>query len=223
LKSNYEHSREGIRSQTRSKRRKTNFILNGLIAIVLLLIIIVSVSIFSNNDAGDEKEIQKKTVENKVSQNDNNSEVKKDTAKEKATEKPKQSKSSKDEETTKKEQESDAAVVTEGGGDNVQKTIVDPTWDPIGTTQPGPNSNQDVDWNERVKALAYAIGTDESNMTVWYLSRNGQNAAIGTVTAKDNPGQAYRVYLEWKDSGGWAPVKVEELIENDKGQQSAAQ
>lgn len=209
-----------MRSEMRSKRRRTNMILNGLIALVLLLIIIVSVSIFANDDEAEMQQDQ--AVENKASNS-------KDAADNKTNQDQGASKQSKVSQEDADDQDTDAdidsdkvdnsAVVTEGGGDNVQRTIVNSDWEPIGTSQTGPNSTESVDWDERVKALAYAIGADESNMTVWYLSRDGgPNKSIGTVTENGNP-QAYRVYLEWQDGDGWMPVKVEELIENDKVQQ----
>ena len=213
MKSNYEQSRGTMRSEIRSKRRKTNMVLNGLIGLVLLLIIIVSVSIFSKDEP--EKEQQEQTVENKMNTNDNGNEATKPAKQDQDT--TKDNASNENENAADTEQKKDATI-TEGGGDNIQKTIVDPSWEPVGTTQSGPNADATVDWDERVKALASAINVDESNMTVWYLSRNGQDQAIGTVTAKDNPQQAYRVYLEWVDGEGWKPSKVEELIENDKGQ-----
>lgn len=189
-------------------------VLNGLIGLVLLLIIIVSVSIFSKDDP--ETKQQEQTVENKINTNDNGNEATKSAKQDQDTSEDNASNESENAAETEKEQ--DEPTITEGGGDNIQRTIVDPSWEPTGTTQSGPNANETVDWDERVKALAYAINVDESNMTVWYLSRNGQEQAIGTVTAKDNPQQAYRVYLEWVDDEGWKPSKVEELIENDKGQ-----
>lgn len=212
MKSNYEQTRGAMRSEIRSKRRKTNMVLNGLIGLVLLLIIIVSVSIFSKDDP--ETKQQEQTVENKINANEATKSAKQD----QDTSEDNASNESENAAETEKEKEQDEPTITEGGGDNIQRTIVDPSWEPIGTTQSGPNANETVDWDERVKALAYAINVDESNMTVWYLSRNGQEQAIGTVTAKDNPQQAYRVYLEWVDGEGWKPSKVEELIENDKGQ-----
>lgn len=216
MKSNYEQTRGAMRSEIRSKRRKTNMVLNGLIGLVLLLIIIVSVSIFSKDDP--ETKQQEQTVENKINANDNGNEATKSAKQDQDTSEDNASNESENAAETEKEKEQDEPTITEGGGDNIQRTIVDPSWEPIGTTQSGPNANETVDWDERVKALAYAINVDESNMTVWYLSRNGQEQAIGTVTAKDNPQQAYRVYLEWVDDEGWKPSKVEELIENDKGQ-----
>lgn len=220
LKSNFNKSREGIRSEMRSKRRKTNMILNGLIVLVLLLIIIVSVSIFSKDDEA-EKQQDSAAVETKTT-----NDVAGKEAKQTQTSQNQNKKTSKKNNTNNNEvaddnndKEDNTAIETEGGGDNVQKTIINPKWEAVGTSQTGPNSSESVDWDERVKALAYAIGADQSNMTVWYLSFDGgSNKSIGTVTEKGKP-EAYRVYLEWQDGDGWKPVKVEELIENDKVQQ----
>lgn len=200
-----------MRSQVRAKRRKTNLILNGLIGVVILLIIFVSVSIFSNDDQKDKK--QEESVENSVNQNENVN------SSNKTVETSKQDEDSTDDAVEEEKEDEESPVITEGGGNNVKQTIMNPAWEPVGTTQTGPYTS-DSDWDERVQALAYAIGIDKENMTVWYLSRDGSSeGSIGTVTAKGDP-QAYRVYLEWEDGGGWKPVKVEELIENDKGKQS---
>lgn len=204
----------GIRSQMRAKRRKTNLVLNGLIGLVLLLIIFVSVIIFGDDDP--KKEVTEQTgTKTNISTGDENvakQDVKTPTKKEK-------SKNEDDEDEAAKEDvkdNKDSDVVTAGGGDsNVKNTITNPDWKPVGTSQSGPFSSSDVDWDERVKALAYAIGTDSANMTVWYLGRDGGDRSIGTVSAKGSP-ETYRVYLEWKDGGGWMPTKVEELVANDK-------
>nr|WP_242035144.1 YrrS family protein [Mesobacillus harenae] len=112
-------------------------------------------------------------------------------------------------------------VVSDGGSDsNVKQTIVNPDWKPVGTTQTGehisssdPNS---ADWKEKELALSHGAGIDHANMTVWWLESNGDpNNAIGTISGKGSD-QTYRVYIEWVDGQGWKPVKVEELIENDK-------
>jgi cytoskeletal protein RodZ len=215
LKSNLQQTGEGKRYELRAKRRRTNRILNGLIALVILLIIIVSMSIFSGNDDKGQSQNKEPKVENKVSQNEA---VKADQPVRKDKEVNASEVDEEDKAETAKEEdvEKDEPQVTEGGSDgNVKRTIVDPSWEPIGTQQSGPFSSEDVDWEERVDALAYAIGVDKNNMTVWYLQRNGQYGSIGTVTEKGNP-QAYRVYLEWKDGEGWMPTKVEELYVNDK-------
>lgn len=201
----------GVRSQMRAKRRKTNLVLNGLIGFVLILIIVVSFIIFGNDDP--KKDVQEQTdAKSGITTGDNNvakQDVKTKTNKEKANEKDVV-------EGKKVKDNKDSDVVTEGGGDsNVKNTITNPDWKSVGTTQSGPFSSSDVDWDERVKALAYAIGTEPGNMTVWYLGRDGADRSIGTVSAKGNP-ETYRVYLEWKDGEGWMPTKVEELVVNDK-------
>jgi hypothetical protein len=241
LKSNFNDSRDGSRSLKRAKRRKTNIILNSLIGLVLLLIIIISVSIFSG-DSGEKEKSKEQKVEKMVSGDkkvntgkesssssentdgkDDSSSVKEQTTKtasktvnvnEKSVS---QKKSAADDKKDDRES-SDSQDVTEGGGDNVKSTIIKPGWEPIGTSQTGPFSNGDIDWAEREKALAYAIGVDQSNMTNWYLGRAGEDQSIGTISAKDNPDKTYRVYLKWQDGKGWKPVKVEELIQNDKRQ-----
>jgi ABC-type Na+ efflux pump permease subunit len=224
LKSNFEQSREELRrSQARTKRRKTNIILNSLIGLVILLIIIVSVSIFSGND---EKKSQPK--EQKIEKSTAGSESKQIVKKDSETAKSASGKADKAKETKKadgdkkkadKEKDAeDSVTVQEGGGPNVKRTITNPAWEPVESSQAAPYSSESTDWNERVKALSQAIGVDEGNMTVWYMGRSGENPnqSVGTVTAKGDPQQAYRVYLEWQDGAGWMPVKVEELVENDK-------
>ncbi|WP_248278415.1 YrrS family protein [Bacillus sp. DNRA2] len=222
MKSNFNQSRDGIRSEMRSKRRKTNMILNGLIVLVLLLIIIVSVSIFSKDDEAkkqqDSQAIETKTTNDVAGKQAN--QTQNSTSQDKKTKTTTKNNTKNNEVADdNNDKEDNTAIETEGGGDNVQKTIINPKWEAVGTSQTGPNSSQSVDWDERVKALAYAIGADQSNMTVWYLSFDGgSDKSIGTVTEKGKP-EAYRVYLEWQNGDGWKPVKVEELIENDKVQQ----
>ena len=53
-------------------------------------------------------------------------------------------------------------------------------------------------------------------MTIWFLGNGGSpSTAVGTVSAK-NDSKSYRVNLEWVDGSGWKPVKVQELVTNDK-------
>lgn len=217
------------RSSKRARRRKTNLILNSLIAIVLLLIMIVAGNIFfgddekasteKNNSAEvttDEDTEEKQDEDNKEDQDgstseqndesgDSNSDVTEET--------------NEDETETETEPESEA-VVSEGGEDsNVKRTIVNPAWKPIGTQQSGQHvavyDDESIDWKEMLAAVSYASGVEQENMTVWFLGRNGDNKSVATITEKGNP-QAYRVYIDWVDGQGWKPVKIEELIENDK-------
>lgn len=211
---------EGSRSGYRSKRKKTNLVLNSLIGLVLLLIIIVSAFIFLDDDnkktasENDEKTAQT-TSENKKK---NKKEEKASSGKSNMEEK-----NEAEEEVNEDDESENEPIVTEGGSDsNVQKTIENPSWKPVGTSQTGEHvavyDQSSADWQEMINTFAYATGIDPGNMTVWYIgSNNGNpNKSIGTVSSKDVK-QTYRVYIEWVDGQGWKPTLVEELIDNDKG------
>ena len=218
----YENLNEGKRSRIRAKRRKTNLILNSLIVVVILLIGIVSFNIFFSNDEGaadqnnvteekgqaaaspDKKEGSKETGNKDDSEDSDN----KDQSEEA------------DEESAEDEELSDP-IVTEGGSDaNVKQTIENPEWKPVGTTQSGEHQTvfeqNAVDWQEMILAYSYATGIDKDNMTVWFNGNGGApNTAVGTISQKGSD-QTFRVWIQWVDGEGWKPVKVEELIENDK-------
>ncbi|UTI41821.1 YrrS family protein [Niallia sp. RD1] len=195
------------RYQQRSKRKKTNFILNGLIIVVILLIVFVSYSIFHTND-------EKNADKNK----DSDTKTGQQASGDKETASSTTGSDNTDENTTTEEEEEseDGEVVTEGGSDsNVIKTIENSSWRPVGTTQTGEHVasySEGVDWNEQIKALSYATGLDNGNMTLWFLGNNNQDPhkSIGTVSSKDKS-EKYRVYIEWVDGSGWKPTKVEEI------------
>ena len=197
------------RYQQRSKRKKTNFILNGLIIVVILLIVFVSYSIFHTND-------EKNADKNK----DSDTKTGQQASGDKETASSTTGSDNTDENTTTEEEEEeeseDGEVVTEGGSDsNVIKTIENSSWQPVGTTQTGEHVasySEGVDWNEQIKALSYATGLDSGNRTLWFLGNNNQDPhkSIGTVSSKDKSAK-YRVYIEWVDGSGWKPTKVEEI------------
>ncbi len=210
---------DNSRSQYRSKRKKTNRILNSLIIIVLLLIAVVAYSIFSS---GNNKTASKKS-EPKT--------AKVDSAQTKNTNQKEKSSDSKNLDETSATQDSNTAnstadlngadnsnaVVTQGGSSpNVNQTIENPDWKPVGTSQTGQHStvydSNSADWQEMLKAISYATGLDQSNMTVWFLGRDRSTAdgSVGTVSSKDKQ-QKYRVYIQWVDGQGWKPTKVEKL------------
>lgn len=208
------------RFNQRSKRRKTNLILNGLIGIVLVLIIVVSGIIFMGNDdkATTEKE-QEQGVEASSEVNEGEESTSKET---------KESSSDADEEDSSTDSsassdesseetsstDNEEAIVTEGGTDsNVVRTIVNPNWKPIGTVQTGEHTNvyEGVDWDEMVAAIGYATGLSKDNMTIKFLGNDGHNKSKGTVFSKDKT-QIYRVSIEWVDGEGWKPTLVEELV-----------
>lgn len=224
----------------RRSKNKTNIVLNIAIAVVVLLIVVVGATILTGNGSDKENastEVEtndKKSSENSADK-DNKAEQKKDddsvsmneesTETEEDKEKDKDKNKEEEKEEAPEEKESIAlddsnAQIEENGGPNVKKTIVHPDWEPVGTQQSGDHvSSYDpgsVDWVEKEKALSYATGIPQDNMTVWYIEGNGgPQKSIGTVTEKGGS-TAYRVYLQWTDGQGWQPTKVEELVENDK-------
>ncbi|TYS44361.1 DUF1510 family protein [Bacillus infantis] len=226
MNGNFEESNGSSRSGKRAKRRKTNIILNTLIGVVLLLIIIVSAAIFlgGNDDEAAEQApaSEKADPENNDKDNDNNTsdetagqEEETDQAEDSAqdggdAENPDEDNG--EEAEGDQDIEEDAEVTDGGSAPDVEKTIVNPSWQPVGTSQTGEHTAvyEGVDWNEMVQAITYATGIPESNMTIWFLGNNGPNQSVGTVSTKDQQ-EKYRVYIEWVDGQGWKPVKMEEL------------
>jgi cytoskeletal protein RodZ len=207
--SKFDESMEGLRTKQRAKRRKTNFILNSLIGLVLLLIILVSVTIFAKNDEQTEKKVEQ-TAEKKAKT--------KETTKEQDLTIDDDS----DEEDVQDDssQESEPVITTRGEA-NVKKTVINPAWKPVGTTQTGEHvavyEDSSVDWQEMIEAIAYATELEKEQLTIWRIESNGPNQSVGTVSTKDKL-LSYRVYIEWQDNEGWAPTRVEELMVNDKAQ-----
>jgi cytoskeletal protein RodZ len=210
----------GSRSTYRAKRKKTNLILNSLIVIVLALIFFVAYTIFlSGDDNAAPKEEQTKTAASESSKKEDKNtedktpveETEKDSDSEESTEE-------ESEETSAPEQVDESqAVITEGdGSSNVLRTIENPAWKPVGTVQTGEHTpvydSSSVDWQEMLKAISYATGLEQSNMTVYWLGRDktSGNGTFSTVASKDKT-QKYNVYLQWFDGEGWKPTRVEEL------------
>lgn len=218
MKGNSRESRFG----KREKRKKTNIILNSLIAFVIVLIIVVSAKIFlgGNNDqavpADEQTESESKQIESSQEDQDNDIEQDKSKDKEKADkESDKEEKEAEENEAEDESEEDKEQVVTEGGsGPDVEKTIENPAWKPVGTSQSGEHTavydQNHVDWQEMLSAISYATGIEQGNMTVWFLGNNGPNSSVGTISTKDQS-EKYRVYIDWVDGEGWKPSKVEVL------------
>ncbi|PAE23064.1 YrrS family protein [Bacillus sp. 7894-2] len=219
MKGNNRESRFG----KREKRKKTNIILNSLIALVIILIIVVSAKIFfgGNNDqalpADEQTASESKQKEKNKEDKGNDIEQNKDKDKEKADKDSEEEKEKEKEENAKETEEDQEQVVTEGGsGPDVEKTIENPAWKPVGTSQTGEHTavydQNHADWQEMLSAISYATGVDQGNMTVWFLGNNGPNSSVGTISTKDQS-EKYRVYIDWVDGEGWKPSRVEVLNE----------
>lgn len=218
MKGNSRESRFG----KREKRKKTNIILNSLIAFVIVLIIVVSAKIFfgGNNDQAvpADEQTASESKQNESSQEDQDNDIEQDKSKDKEKadkESDKEEKEAEENEAENESEEDKEQVVTEGGsGPDVEKTIENPAWKPVGTSQSGEHAavydQNHVDWQEMLSAISYATGIEQGNMTVWFLGNNGPNSSVGTISTKDQS-EKYRVYIDWVDGEGWKPSKVEVL------------
>jgi cytoskeletal protein RodZ len=195
----------GPRFAQRAKRRKINRILNTAIAVVVLLIITVAWNLFSDGGQSSEQaakpqsktEVKKEHGEQKVEVEINEQQEK-------------------DEESEQTDSEEEQEVIETPGppGSNIETEIVNPAWQPIGTTQSEPHVTQfkkdSVDWKEMLDAVSYATGLSQSDMIVWFIGNNGPNKAVATISTKDKA-QYYKVYIEWVENQGWKPTKVQKL------------
>lgn len=215
------------RLDQRNHKRKKNNILNILIGIVILLIIIVTVNIVTG-DNDEESANTSKTKSEQVEESTENEEKEKESEEVVGSSTESADSSSSTEETTSETEENentetegnedsaDSTVTTEPSNDsNVESVVIDSGWQPIGTEQSGEHvssyTSSSVDWDEKVKALAYGANLDPSNMYVKYLGNGGSpQKSLGTVTSKDGS-EIYRISLEWVDGEGWKPTKKEIL------------
>lgn len=215
------------RSERLAKRRKTNTILNSLIAIVIILILIVSYRIFfSSNEPGQKSDqVAKQEANNSNGQNSSgtvNKDDDKDNDKDKKEDTDKKDDQKEKEDTDKDKDKDDEKIVEKSDEPNVENTIVDPSWEAVGTDQTNghqySSSMDSLDWKEKEQALSYATDIPVDNMVIWWLERgpDGDHQSIGTISPKDAQSEVYRVHLEWEDGKGWKPVIVKKLISNDK-------
>ncbi len=228
------------RSDIQSKKRKQNIFLNSSIAVVFVLIAGVSAFIFFGDNENQAAETEEKTIAEQVQENagvqdENNNDSNELTAseidadeneesnesasavadeekEEAAAKKEKEAAEKKEQEAKKKEQEKKEDADT----NDDQARPEDGEFKPIGTEQTGEHVSSyetgSVDWNEKLKAAAYATGLDVNTMTLWWMGNDGgpQNAKA-EVASPGAGGPEYRVHMEWVDKKGWKPVKVVEL------------
>lgn len=210
----------------------------------MLLIIVVGANILLGSDDNDEASPQEQNnIENnngvgtEAEEEDETTDAEEETPEEETddptdteTEDPSETETNEQpSDETDKETDTDSTVdieegtsteVEESDDPNVAGTIVNQHWEPIGTEQTGEHtknfSSDSQDWKEMQMAIASALGTSTDGLTYWCVENGGADQVIGTVTAKSNVNEPYRVYIEWVDGQGWKPFKVETLIENDK-------
>jgi len=196
----------GTRFAARAKRRKINRWLNGAIAIVVLLIIVVAWNLLFGGQPDREKaDVGAKTAANSAKRVEVET-----TAPTETEELPQED----DEASTEEEGEAEVMETPGPPGSDIEKEIVNPAWQPIGTTQSEPHETvfkkESVDWKEMLDAVSYATGIAPEEMIVWFIGNNGPNKAVATISTKDQTAH-YKVYIEWVTNEGWKPTKVQKL------------
>ena len=189
----------------RSKQRKVNRVLNTFIAIVFGLILFFGWKwLFANDRPVKETNTSPQSIEVETNEPPND-------------EQPSET------ETEINEQQSNDTVeetVVNDPNSNVIREIVNPSWQPIGTTQSEPHVTQydknSVDWKEMLDAISYATGISSSDLIVWFIGNGGSpNHAVATVSKKDKT-EHYKVFIEWVTNEGWKPTKVQQLKEIER-------
>ncbi|WP_339146983.1 MULTISPECIES: YrrS family protein [unclassified Sutcliffiella] len=220
----------GSRYGRTTKRKKTNMILNILIGVVFIFIIVLASSLFfGKNDPAKDSENQLATEEqelNETQENEADSEEAAPSEEEEKSEseeakKAEEAKKEKEKEEKEKEKESNEAddsetEVSENSDDpNVIKTMTNPGWGPVGTTQSEPHTSVydegHVDWKEKLDAVHAATGLNSGDYTLYFLGNGGsEHLAVASIKNKST-GENFKIYLEWVTNKGWKPTKVEQV------------
>ncbi len=211
----------GPRFEQRVKRRKINRMLNMAIAFVFILILFFGWQLLFADDHPSEQATQSdKKIEKKKNDDDHGHDHEKNVEVEIGkTEKPKEEVTEETTEETDEPEEKQEVIETAGDpSSNILKEIVNPSWQPVGTTQSEPHvttfDESSVDWKEMLDAVSYATGLAQSDMIVWFIGNNGPNKAVATISTKDKS-QYYKVYIEWVENQGWKPTKVQQLRQKE--------
>ena len=198
----------------RRKKRKEDRFLNMLIAAVVVAIIIIAVTVLTGDKEKSKEEPVKDDDQEIIEPQDEQEEL--NEPEEDATEgKEEEEQSEVDEKEEDIEEPADVEVTEDPNDPVVSKSIVDPAWAPIGTSQHGEHvslyDGNSLDWQEKLQALTYTTGLPADDMIVWKLKNGGSpQKSIGIVSSKDKA-EKYRVYLEWVDGEGWQPVQMDLL------------
>ncbi|TFE01076.1 YrrS family protein [Jeotgalibacillus salarius] len=170
-----------------------------------------------SSDQGENNELSASEIESEEKENTdekNETQSSEEVEEKKKEDEQKEEQQKQDEE--KEEQQKRDEEKEDAENDRETASPQDGEWKPVGTKQTGEHVSSyeegSVDWNEKLKAAAYATGLDTSTMTVWWVGNDGGPQKSVVEVSSSAGGQAeYRVHMEWVDKKGWKPVKVDEL------------
>ncbi|MBM7701432.1 YrrS family protein [Metabacillus iocasae] len=206
------------RFSQRNKERKMNRVYNVLIVVVAVLIVFIGGQMMFGKSDGEkatkepasEQKQQETNEESAESNEDNNNDKDKNEEQEENVE-------DESDEENEMTEEAGEAEVQENPEAGVNRRIVDPSWEPVGTQQSEPHAatyeKGSVDWNEMLQAVSYGSGVPVEDMTIWRIGNNGSpQKAVATISSKSE-NKKYRVQIDWVESEGWKPVVVDELAQ----------
>ncbi|MGF9963274.1 YrrS family protein [Bacillus rhizoplanae] len=203
----------GTRFQQKQERRRQNGVLNIAIGIVLIAVVIVAYQLFFTSD----KTEQVASSDKKVAQQ---TEKEKEAAQKKEKEAAKAAEQKKKDEEAKKKAEEEAKakenekVPAEKTNAKATEAYTKPAWKPVGTEQgqsPAMTFQKgSTDWNEMMKAIAYAIDIPADQLVIHRIGNNGKQKAYGNVQDKQS-GKKYYVNIDWVENEGWEPTLVQVL------------
>lgn len=185
---------------------------------VLLLIVIVAYSIFlSGNDKTAAKKDVQTTAGKTTAEKKSVHKIEKDSSS--AAKKSSTGKQSS--QTNKQDQANKTNSETTSSNDTTNSDQLQTVDSPDTAASTPANSGQHVtsydsnsqDWQQMLQVMSSATGVDQGNMTVWFLGsdKSTTDGSVGTISAKDNKQQKFRVHLQWTDGQGWKATNVETL------------
>lgn len=229
---------------SKKNRSSSNSILNVMIGLVFTLILIVGAFIFLGQSDSPDNAVEPESVEistdteDKASEEGTDKEQQDQEAEEQAEGKEEEPEDTGDtdeeaeEATEDPEKEKDESKDADDKGEEgtvtggtitrqeskdpvVKETVINTSWEPIGTEQSGEHisvyDTNSVDWKEKIDAITYATGLAENEMHIMHVGNGGSpQKSVGIVQSKDLS-KKYRVHLEWVEKEGWKPVKMDIL------------
>ncbi len=189
-------------------KKKSDKMLNGLIAIVSILILIVGYNVLTYEGSSENTK-----EEAKVTQKAEKTEAQKE-----ADEKAKQE-AEKKADLKKDITERSTVRKVDVADENVDMAIVDDAWKPLQTEQTeaigedhvSQYDGSSLDWKEKVAELATVSNIPQEEMRIIRVKNGGSNQkTIGVVTSADST-KMYRVYLEWVPNKGWTTTQLDVL------------
>ncbi|WP_413382175.1 YrrS family protein [Alkalihalobacillus sp. 1P02AB] len=198
------------RSDSRKKQR-LNQLLNISIVVVIALIGVFAWQIFkpSSTEVGQEETEQQNEseLEEYEEGTDPNEETTSGSNEESGT--------NDDEDATEEEEE----AREEDDEDGELEPVEDGEWEPVGTNQSGAYVHDfnkgSLNWQEKERALRYATGLSEDNMTVWFIGNGGSSHRVkGVVSDRENVDRPYEILMEFVEGEGWQPLEKKQLDSN---------